>query len=314
MAGMGRQLAEQDRDSVCQSDVEDGQSGAKASGMHAVFGPSVKRHKYDPSGETPFEVKDLKCLTGRHLKEPVVLPTCEIDGTILVRFGYREAWASSVCGGRVHGGRLMDRAQKAVRDDITKAITAAAKKKVLDDTSKAAQCRSALDLDDTDSDAEVDGKEDEADSPDITGVQEIYYNGLSFKAAKKRKQIFVEGTTQVLETMCSACLDAAAALVEKNTALEVARPKADHSARDSGTMSEPKDKRIQWMSGSRAFQVTYQGSDGKTYRSIKGLKVNACDRSRKPLDQEAYRNAFNAVFEKAKQTWNTLDESGRERF
>ena len=64
MAGKGCQLAEQDRDSDCQSEVENGQSGAKDSGMHAVFGPSVKRHRYDPSGETPFEVKDLKCLTG----------------------------------------------------------------------------------------------------------------------------------------------------------------------------------------------------------------------------------------------------------
>ena len=157
-------------------------------------------------------------------------------------------------------------------------------------------------MDDTDSDTEAVGKEDEADSPDITGVYEIYDYGLTFKAAKKKKQLFVEGTTRVLETMCSACLEAAAALVEKNTALEADRPKSDHSAKDIGTKPEPKDNRIQWMSGSRAFQVTYEGSDGKIYRSIRGLKVAASDRSRKPLDQEDYRNLFNAVMEKAKQS------------
>ena len=86
------------------------------------LGPASKRYKYDPTGTTSYEVSMLPCLTGRYLKVPMVLTTlgaAELKGLTgnagetnqrrptLVRFGYREAWASSVCAGRVHAGRLM---------------------------------------------------------------------------------------------------------------------------------------------------------------------------------------------------------------
>ena len=91
-----------------------------------MFGPTAKRFKYDRSGATPFELMACLCLSGRHLKEPLLLPVADssaMQGLAgqkendykLVRFRCREPWVTSVCAGRATGGRLVDESLKRIR-------------------------------------------------------------------------------------------------------------------------------------------------------------------------------------------------------
>ena len=105
----------------------------------------------------------------------------------------------------------MDRALKTVREALEAAMKAAVKRKRKAETSKAASCRSALGLDDDD-DIDKAGAATEAfaaASLDIGGLQPISFTGQDFKIAKVRRQLYIEGTVKVMETVCSACLDVA---------------------------------------------------------------------------------------------------------
>ena len=117
---------------------EKGRSSAKrAAGTETLDTklPSIspaKRFRYDIAGQTPFEVVPQLCLRGRRLKVPIVLPTLsekdmrKIAGRAsehpFVRLANRDAWASSVCFGRVAGGKIMDKATKRVRQDLINAV------------------------------------------------------------------------------------------------------------------------------------------------------------------------------------------------
>ena len=76
-------------------------------------------------------------------------------------------------------------------------------------------------------------------------------------------------------------------------------------------------QRVQWIAASKTFQVTYASADGKTHRSIRGLKVGTkdpADPAGGPLQGSPYRRVFAVTMEKAKQSWNALDMSEGERF
>jgi len=279
----------------------------------------------------------MLCLTGRHLKEPFLPPTLSAKAMFaltgkgstltLVRFGYREAWISSVCGGRVSGGRLTDTALKVVRDALVKAMVAAVKQKRTAETSKAASCRSVLGLDDDDdidnAGAATEGVE--ADSQDISGLHSISFNGQAFQMAKVRRQLHIEGTVKVMETVCSACLDAASDIVKKDTATQAAISSVGASSECDDAVVEDDDagarlsqkvinQRVQWMAKSQTWQVTYAAADGKCHRSVRGLKVPKQNDAGGPLHGSPYRKVFAATMERAKQQWNVLDKSDGERF
>ena len=112
--------------------------------------------------------------------------TGDAGDTTLVRFKYREAWASAALAGRVCGGRLVDAAQQQVRDDLLKAMAAAATRKRNAQKSQVASCRSQLGLDDSD----VEPVGVEADSQ-IAGIQDVAFNGQTFKVAKLGRQVYI---------------------------------------------------------------------------------------------------------------------------
>ena len=121
--------------------------------------------------------------------------------------------------------------------------------------------------------------------------------------------LYVEGKSCVLEAVCSACLEAAAAAAMKQTAIVADRLTTEGEVElDEKTLHQ----RVQWMEKSRTFQVTYQAKDGKTHRSIKGLSVG--NKRGRQLDGSPYRRAFKAVMEQAKEQWDALDDSSAPRF
>ena len=142
-------------------------SSAKRVSMPPAVSPA-KRFRYDIAGETPFDVVDLPCLRGRHLKVPIPLPTLpehdrkKFAGTVAVKefvlLTHRAAWISQVCLGRVSGGKIMDRATKQVRQDLLKAIHVSELKKRNALTASAAACRVALvGLPEAEPDAAIEG-------------------------------------------------------------------------------------------------------------------------------------------------------------
>ena len=179
----------------CQSDIHDPVVQLKSGSEDDLSGDDGCQP--GRSGGSPFELKKLPCLTGRHLKEPILLPTlgakgmvslaCDEEGLTLVRFGYREAWASQACIGRVCGGPLLDAAIKQVRDEVMKALALVATVKRADKTHQAASCRSALGvLSDSDDDGGNAG-DPEAGSLHTVGLHDINYYAASFKAAMVTK-------------------------------------------------------------------------------------------------------------------------------
>ena len=254
-----------------------------------ALGLASKRYKYDPTGTTDFAVSMHPCLTGRYLKAPMVLTilgeaelklltanagaTYE-SPTTLVRFGYREAWISSVCAGRLYGGRLLDQAYKEIRHELQRALDAAAKSEEIasrsTSTVEAGKCRSFLGLDDDDSENEVETEDVEAEARDSIGLVEVDFHGLVFKAARCKRVLYVEGTMAVLQTLCSACLDKVADILTKQTAIVVARPTTAAVIADCPEVLRG-NKCVQWMAASKTFQVTYQSTDGERHRSVKGL-------------------------------------------
>ena len=221
----------------------------------------------------------------------------------------------------------MDRALKTVREALEAAMKAAVKRKRKAETSKAASCRSALGLDDDD-DIDKAGTATEAfeaASLDISGLQTITFIGQDFKIAKVRRQLYIEGTVKVMETVCSACLDAAHDILLNDTKTQAAISSAGASSGcDDAAVDVPDavgvlprkviNQRIQWIVKTMTWQVTYAAADGTSRRSVRGLKVPTKNDAGGPLVGSPYRRAFTSSMDRAKSLWNLLDKSDGERF
>ena len=306
--------------------------------------PSIspaKRFRYDFHGLTPFDVVDLPCIRGRHLKVPIVLPTLsekDMKKLALVKkfvlLTHRTAWLSSVCLGRVSGGKIMDAASKRVRHDLLKAVVATERKKQAAATAGAAACRrQLLGRDDSEPVAAIEG--DTAVSSAASGVYTIEHGGQTFQVVKKASSIYVEGTPEILNHVCNLCLDAMVDETMLATAgdavTEVAPSAASLESTDAvlAVSSEPdlrtpiqrgglpvhvNDRKVQWMMKRNSFQVTYHDATGAQRRCVAGLKVLPKDKDGTTYTPEQYREVFCETLRNAKSTWNRLDMTSKDRF
>ena len=78
----------------------------------------------------------------------------------------------------------------------------------------------------------------EVDRPDTVGLVEIDFHGRSFKAARCKRVLYIEGTTPVLHTACFACLDAVTDIVTRQTAIVADRPKTEGDIADRPELDE----------------------------------------------------------------------------
>ena len=132
----------------------------QSAGVVEGLPPPAKRHKYDRQGSIDFEIASRPCLMGRHLREPLCLPTKVFQGITFLRVASREPWIHMTLSGRVSCCDLTS-AICSVKDEMRRKVlaTAAAEKNFEEKGTKeaAATGRNSLGLDDdssgTDSDA-----------------------------------------------------------------------------------------------------------------------------------------------------------------
>ena len=161
-----------------------------------------------------------------------------------------------------------------VRHDVMNALAVVATVKRADKTHEAASCRAALGLvSDSDDDGGNAG-DPEAGSLHTVGLHDINYYAASFKAAMVKKQVYVEGTTRVSETMGSASLDAAVVIVGKRTQHAAVSLKCDLSD------AMPPHQRIQWID-EKPYRFNSAGGDEVWAR--RGTKTVKCKENRVAL-------------------------------
>ena len=214
----------------------------------------------------------------------------------------------------------MDRALKKVRVDIalgvSQAVLARSAASRSERASKAAACRSALGADGDSDDEPAKHEADDADRGSAltgaSGLVRIDFRDRSFLAARlSRGAVYVEGTMAVLHTVCAACLDAAAEILQQQTAPSAAAPAAVHpNEDDQATPAAQTDKhtskRVQWCSWANSYQVTYRRGDGKVCRTMAGLKVSPTKSAK--AGGVSLQEKMGAFYERAKKTWNDIEE------
>ena len=187
--------------------AEEGQSEE-----HYVLPPAVKKRRYDKQGTVDLEIEDRPCLVGRHLKEPVCLPTVVCEGTKLVRCGTREAWLHMTMSGRVRS-KFLHTAILNTANSIRCKAAAALKEQVERVREAAATGRNALGLDDDSGDSDADAQpassarrrshRGSCAEPKSARIVYVSVQGEEVKVFLKGKTLWVECDSKCVKALCA---------------------------------------------------------------------------------------------------------------
>ena len=291
--------------------------------QHYVLPPAVKRRRYDQQGHVDLDIEDRPCLVGRHLKEPVCLPTVVIEGTNFVRCRTREAWLHMVMSGRVCSD-FLGAAIALTTNSIRIKAAAALKEDVETVRQAAATGRNALGLDDDSDDSDPDAQpassarrrlpRGSCAEPKSAKTVSVSVHGKQLKVFLKGKTLWVDCDSECVNALCD---EVALHLVPE--ALRAAREAARES-REAELKSNPSalldgsDKNIRFLPSRDCLMVKYTALDGSVKHHSKGLHIPTRTPYGEVMDADAYQAQLQQKIIEARQWWNEFDQSDRQRY
>ena len=291
--------------------AEEGQSEE-----HYVLPPAVKKRRYDKQGTVDFEIEDRPCLVGRHLKEPVCLPTVVCEGTKFVRCGTREAWLHMTMSGRVRSEFLHFAITNAANSIKCKAA-AALKEEVETVRQAAATGRNALGLDDDSGDSDADAQpassarrrshRGSCAEPKSARIVNVMVQGEKLNVFLKGKTLWVECDSKCVKALC-----AEISVHSVPEALRSAR-EAARASRPSAQMGDS-EKNIRYRPAKECLIVRYTALDGSVKHYSKGLRIPTRTQFGEIVPREEYQATMKQKIVEAKKLWNAFDRSDRQRY
>ena len=281
-----------------------------------VLLPAVKKRRYDKQGQVDLEIEDRPCLVGRHLKEPVCLPTFVCEGIQFVRCGTREAWLHQTMSGRVRS-QFLHTAMTQAANSIKCKAAAALKEDVETVRQAAATGRNALGLDDDSGDSDADAQpassarrhspRGSCAEPKSAKIVSVSVQGEEVKVFLKDKTLWVECDSKCVKALCA---EVAVHLVPE--ALRAAR-EAARASRPSAQMGDS-EKNIRYRPAKECLIVRYTALDGSVKHYSKGLRIPTRTPFGEVVLAEAYQATMKQKIVEAKKLWNAFDRSDRQRY
>ena len=261
------------------------------------------------------------------MKQPVCLPTQEVEGVMLTRWACREAWVSMLLAGRVDSPQV-DTASGQVRMRLMEALRTAARPQDKELMTAACAGRAALCLDD---DSDLDGSPPGegckpagragawrrgSARPAAPGIVPIRLGLVPVRAAVLRRVLWVESSPEAMSAIAEAVSKELVppALRAARERARVMRAEAQGCQPEGFKVAgESLHGKVHFSSDKQSWVAVYVSETGRRSFTVKGLGVPTKDPFGVTLEEEAYLAGMRAKLQRAKEQWNALDKSERER-